>query len=96
MNVHCRLVSGSAAGKKNCVMLDGASGTIIPNDGSIADGMRRSLQQLIKRHPKDARRLTSMYQQGGIYCFDFKTTNAEDLGAVDGAESGFPRQAPRP
>ena len=93
VNVHRMLVSGSAVGKKNCVMLDGASGTIIPNDGPIADGVRRSLQQLINRRPKDARRLTSMYQQGGDNC---KTTNAEDLGAVDGAESGFPRQAPKP
>ena len=61
------LASSSAAGKKNCVTLDGASGAIAPNDGPIADGRRRSLRQLTKKHPKDARRLTSMYQQGGIY-----------------------------
>ena len=70
VNVHRMLVSGSAVGRKNCVMLDGSTGTIIPNNGPIADGMRRSLKQLIQRHPKDAKRLTNMYEQGGIYCFD--------------------------
>ena len=102
VGVHRMLVSGSAAGKKNCVFLDGDTGMIIPNDGPIADGTRRSLQQLIQRHPKDAKRLTSVYEKSGIYCFDLwlqrgdNCKDGEDLGAVGGADPGFPRQAPTP
>lgn len=104
VNVHRMLVSGSAVGRKNCVLLDGTSGTIIPNDGQIASGLRSALQKLTKEFPDEAKRLTKMYEQNGIYCFDLWIKQrgsmkgpGEELGAVgDGGEEpqpGFHRQA---
>ena len=56
----------------------------------------------MKQHPKDAERVTKMYEQNGIFCFDLwlrhgdnEKTAGEDLGAV-GAGSRFPRQAKGP
>ena len=65
----------------------------------IAEGMRKSLKELMKQHPKDAERVSKMYEQNGIYCFDLwlrhgdnEKAAGEDLVAV-GAGADFPRQA---
>ena len=52
VNVDRMLVSGPAVGRKNCVVLDGASGTIIPNDGPIADGMREVAEGVHETTPQ--------------------------------------------
>ena len=99
------LASGSAVAKKNLVMLEGSRGTIIPKGGKIAAGLRTSLAQLLKQHPDEARSLTQLYEDKGIYVFDpwlqngaeaeANTTKPGDLpiGAVGDGNGDFPRQA---
>ena len=107
INVHRVLASGSAVAKKNLVMLEGSKGAIIPKGGKIAAGLRASFARLLKEHPDEARSLTQLYEEKGIYVFDLwlqngsesgdeKKTKPGDLpiGAVGEDESGgFPRQA---
>ena len=98
VGVHRLLVSGSAVAKKNFVAMDGNKGYILPKDGPIAEGMRNALNQLKAKFPKDAERMTELYEHKGIFCFDlwckaaqdFKEQGtAEPLAAV---EAGFSRQ----
>eukprot|EP00435_Cladocopium_sp_Y103_P036193 s510_g9.t1 len=90
VNVHRMLVSGSAVGRKNCVMLDGSAGTIVPNDGPIAEGMRKALKDLMKQHPQDAARVTKMYEQNGIYCFDLWLRHGDNASKGEQAVSPQP------
>ena len=43
------LVSGSAVGRKNIVVLDGSSGIIVPNNGPISEGLRKAFRDLMKQ-----------------------------------------------
>ena len=94
VNVHRVLMSGSAAGKKNVVMLDGDKGYIIPRSGPIAKGLQKAFNMLCEKYPADVRNLTSMYDYKGIYCFDLwckqGVPGGGDLGPL---EPGFSRQA---
>ena len=103
VNVHRMLVSGAAVTKRNMVILDGDSGTIIPKTGIIAEKMAEHLEQLKKQYPKEHAKCTEMYVDKGIYVFDMWLNGADEtidsgsnegnLGAVD---AGFPRQAHKP
>ena len=94
------LVSGSAVTKRNMVILDGSSGTIVPKTGIIAEKMAEYLEQLKRKYPKEHAKCTEMYVDKGIYVFDMWLNGADEtidsgsnegnLGAVD---AGFPRQA---
>ena len=102
VNVHRMLVSGAAVTKRNMVILDGDSGTIIPRTGIIAEKMAEHLEKLKKQDPKEHAKCTEMYVDKGIYVFDMwlngsdetidSGSNEGNLGAVD---AGFPRQAPK-
>ena len=94
VNVHRVLMSGSAAGKKNVVLLDGDHGYLIPRAGPIAKGMQAAFDALCRKHPEDVRNLTGMYDYNGIYCFDLwckqEISGGRDLGPLG---PGFSRQA---
>ena len=101
VNVHRMLVSGVAVTRKNMVVLDGDSGTIIPRHGIIAEKMAEHLEKLKKQYPSECAKCTQMYVDKGIYVFDLwlngsetesndSGSNEENLGAVG---AGFPRQA---
>ena len=100
VDVHRMLVSGTAVTKRNMVILDGSSGTIVPKTGIIAEKMAEYLEQLKRKYPKEHAKCTEMYVDKGIYVFDMWLNGADEtidsgsnegnLGAVD---AGFPRQA---
>ena len=99
VDVQRMLVSGSAVGKKNCVLLDGKQGYIIPKSGPIANGLKKALEKLMEQYPSDAAKITEMYEHNGIYCFDMwvhekvkSNKTGDELGAV-ASSSSFPRQA---
>ena len=101
VNVHRMLASGSAVTKKNTVLLSGNQGWIVPKDGKIAKGLKASFQDLLKRHPEEAKQLTQLYEHKGIFCFDLWLhgsakdkgfSGSRDLAAV-GDEVDFRRQA---
>ena len=97
VNVHRLLLSGTDIGRKNCVMLDGDEGTIMPRKGAIARGMQKEFERLKKKHPSELQTLTTMYNMNGIYCFDMwckrNVQSEEAAGELGPLDSGFTRQA---
>eukprot|EP00438_Fugacium_kawagutii_P000480 Skav216940 [mRNA] locus=scaffold3396:50058:57739:+ [translate_table: standard] len=70
VDVHRPLISGSAVTKKNLVILDGDKGWIIPGKSAISGVVREAFQGARDRHRKEAKNLTNMYVDKGIYMFD--------------------------
>ncbi len=103
VDVHRMLVSGGAVAKKNTVMLSGTNGWIIPKNGAIAKGLLDAFDKLVKQHPKEAKQMTELYEEKGIYVFDLwmngtgvvgsSDSSTRSLGAVD---EGFSRRALKP
>lgn len=96
VNVHRLLLSGTDIGKKNCVLLDGDQGTILPRKGAIARGLQREFERLKRKHPNELQTLTEMYNMT-IYCFDMwckrRGQGEEAAGELGPLDSGFTRQA---
>ena len=76
---------------------------MIPKNGAISKGLLDAFDKLVKKHPKEAKQMTELYEEKGIYVFDLwmngtgagesSESSTRSLGAVD---EGFNRRALKP
>lgn len=52
------------------MVLSGSSGWIIPNNGAISKGLLDAFDKLVKKQCKEAKQMTELYEEKGIYVFD--------------------------